>query len=180
MIKTLAYCAALAVAAPALADLRVTYADGPTALFSLEVPEFWTLNAGGVRDISPPGEDDPRPVPQVLTLHPTVDPTAGMVAFSPPGIATVADGVAYLAEIEKFMAQEPTLTSNAPGRVAGKPAQILKGTGRRDGEAIGFTIAVVDLPGPRVAILAGIAETSADPALVATLNQIFASVRSGQ
>lgn len=180
MIRTLAFCAAALAASPALADLRVSYADGDTSLFSLSVPDFWTLNAGGVRDISPPGEDRPRSVPQVMTLHPSVEPQVWMVAFSPPGVTTIDEGIAYLREIDKFLAEDPTVTTNAPGRIAGRPSQIIKGSGRRDGKTISFTIGVIDLPGPRVAITAGIAEATADPALVFSLNEIFSSLRSSQ
>jgi len=179
MIRLLSICACLTLAQPALADLRLTYAEEDRALFSVEVPAFWTVESGGPRTITPPGEEEARLSPQIVSMRPTVDPTVWMGFFSPDGIATVEDGVAYLAEIEKFLSSDAEVTSNGPGRVGGLPARIIKGAGRRDGQDISFTIAVVDLPGARVAIAAGVAEARADPALVFEINRVFSSMRAG-
>lgn len=180
MLRTCLFATALALASPASADMRATYTQDGRALFSFDVPDFWTVNSGGERNVTPPDEDIARPTPQVISLRPTVEPDVWMGFFSPPGVATLDEGEAYLAEIGQFLTNTPEITSNARGSVAGLPAQIIKGTGRRDGRDIVFTIAVLDLPGSRVAIASGIAEVGADPALVGQLNEIFASVRAGQ
>jgi hypothetical protein len=180
MIRPFLIGAALALAQPAIAEVRASYAQDGRTLFSFEVPDFWTLNSGGERMIQPPDEDVERPVPQVVALRPTVDPDVWMGFFSPRGVRSLDEGEAYLAEIEKFLSRTPEITSNVPGRVAGLPARIIKGTGQRDGRRITFSIAVMDLPGPRVAIAAGIAQAGADPALVDQLNAIFASVRAAR
>lgn len=180
MFRPAALCALLALAPPALADTRITYTDADRALFSFDVPDFWTVESGGERAISPPDEDLVRTTPQIVSLRPTVEPTVWMGFFSPDGVTSLDEGVAYLAEIEKFLASEPEITSVTDGRVGGLPARILKGTGRREGQRISFTIAVVDLPGARVAIAAGVAEARADPELVFQINTIFSSMRAGQ
>lgn len=179
MLKALLTVAALVAACPATADVRASYAQDGRTLFSLAVPDFWTLTAGGERVLTAPDEDFARAVPQIVAIRPTVDPDAWMGFFSPPGVATLAEGEAYLAEIGQFLTTTPTITSNAPGRVAGLPAQLIKGTGRRDGRNLVFTIAVVDLPRARVAIVAAIVEVDADPALVGQVNDVFASMRVG-
>jgi hypothetical protein len=180
MLRTAALCALIALAPPALADVRVSYTDAGRALFSFDVPDFWTVESGGEREIVAPGETIARTTPQLVAMRPTVDPTVWMGFFSPDGVATLDDGLAYLAEIEKFLANDPEITSAEPRRIGGLPARILKGTGRRDGRAISFTIAVVDLPGPRIAIAAGVAEAGSEPALVSEINTVFSSLRAGQ
>ncbi|WP_424970267.1 hypothetical protein [Dinoroseobacter sp. S76] len=179
MLKHALLFAALALASPASADLRISYADGDRPLFSVAVPDFWSIETGGARAISPPGEEAALPVPQIVTLRPTVEPDVWMGFFSPPGISTLEGGLDYLSEIEKFMAAEPEITSISKGQVAGMAARIIKGTGRRDGSDIAYTIAVVDLPGARVAIAAAVAETTAAPALIDEINRVFASMRAG-
>lgn len=180
MMKAFFLGVAILLAPPAQADMRATYEQDGRALFSFDVPDFWTVNSGGAREITPPGESTARTTPQILSLRPTVDPEVWMGFFSPPGVTSIAEGTAYLAEIGRFLSASPEITSNGPGRIAGLPARIIKGTGRRDGRDIVFTIAVLDLPGPRVAIAAAIAETGADAAIVGQLNEIFASVRAGR
>lgn len=180
MFRSLALCTALAVAPPALADMRVSYAEEGRTLFSFAVPEFWSVGSGGARDITAPGEDIARSTPQIITLTPSVDPTVWMGFFSPDGVGTIDEGVRYLSEIEKFFAQNATISSRSAGRVAGRPAQIIRGTGRRDGQDLGFTISVLDLPGARVAIAAAVAATTTDPEFLDEINAIFASVRTGQ
>ncbi|MDD9715524.1 hypothetical protein PVW48_02110 [Dinoroseobacter sp. PD6] len=180
MLRPVAICALFALAPPALADVRLSYSDAGRTLFSFDVPAFWTVESGGERAITPPGEEIARTTPQLVSIRPTVDPTVWMGFFSPDGVRTVEEGVDYLSEIEKFLANEPEVTSVAPGRVGGLAAQIIKGSGRRDGQAITFTIAVVDLPGSRVAIAAGVAEARADPELVFEINSVFSSMRAGQ
>lgn len=180
MIRSAAICAALALAPPALADVRLSYTDAGRALFSFDVPKFWTVETGGEQEISAPDEDVSGVTPQIVSLRPTVDPTVWMGFFSPEGVATLDEGLAYLSEIEKFLAAEPEVSSVGAGRVGGLPAQIIKGSGRRDGQTLSFTIAVVDLPGARVAIAAGVAEARTDPELIFEINRVFSSVRAGQ
>ncbi|MEM1078349.1 MAG: hypothetical protein AAGI09_07465 [Pseudomonadota bacterium] len=179
MLKHALLCAALALATPASADLRISYADGDRPLFSVAVPDFWSIETGGARAISPPDEEAALPVPQIVTLRPTVEPDVWMGFFSPPGISTLEGGLDYLSEIEKFMASDPEIVSIAKDRVAGLPARVIKGTGVRDGARIAFTIAVIDLPGSRVAIAAAVAEMGAEPALIDEINRVFASMRAG-
>ncbi|WP_425090203.1 hypothetical protein [Tropicimonas sp. S265A] len=180
MKRALTLCAALALATPVAADVRASYVLDGRTLFSMLIPDFWTLKTGGERLITPPDEDIARPAPQIMSAHPTVEPDVWIGAFSPRGIRTVAEGRAYLAEIGQFLTTTPEITSTGPGRIGGMAAHLIKGTGRRDGRDIAFTIAVLDLPGQNVGIVAGIAEQGADPALVAQLNETFASVRAAR
>ncbi|MEM8579726.1 MAG: hypothetical protein AAGF50_00825 [Pseudomonadota bacterium] len=180
MLRFIVTAAALAVAGPASADVRASYQQDGRILFSFDVPDFWTLDAGGERVLTPPDEDIARQIPQIASIRPTIEPDVWMGFFSPRGVATLAEGEAYLKEIGQFLTNEPDIISSLPGRVAGLPAQIIKGTGRRDRRDLSFTVAVIDLPNARVAIVSAIVEAGADQALVGQMNEIFASVRAGQ
>jgi len=180
MIKHLLLCAALALPSAALGDVRASYTQDGRALFSFAVPDFWSLRAGGERNVTAPGEDTARETPQIATLRPTVDPEVWMGFFSPRGIATLDAGEAYLSEIGQFLTSDPQISSISNGRIGGLPARIIKGDGRRDGRKIFFSISVLDLPGSRVAIAAGVAEAGADEAVIDEMNRIFASVRAAQ
>lgn len=67
---------ALPVALPdaLLAEARVAYREQGRALFSFDVPEFWTVQVGGEQALTPPGEARARSVPQVISMRPTVEP----------------------------------------------------------------------------------------------------------
>ena len=163
-----------------MADARASYIENGQTLFSFNVPDFWDLRSGGRRTLALPGTDDKRDIPQVLSLRPTVDPTVWMAFYSPDGVRTVSEGKDYLREIGKFLTSEPEVTENRTGRVAGRTAQIIKGTGRRDGKNIQFTIAIIDLPGPRVAIGAAVAEAGTAQAFYDELNSVYDSFRAGR
>ena len=74
----LAICLAaqLAIGA-AQAGTPVVYEDDGRALFKLEVPDFWTLRTGGLRDLEGPDADDIRDVSRV---HPHLAPHAAHLA----------------------------------------------------------------------------------------------------
>jgi len=180
MFRILACIVALALPSVASAELRASYTEGGQTLFSFDVPDFWDLRSGGRRSLTLPGTEEARDTPQVLSLRPTVDPSVWMAFYSPDGVRDIAEGKAYLREIGEFLSNQPEISMNSPGRVAGRSAQIIKGTGRRDGKSIQFTIAIIDLPGPRVAIGAAIAEAGTEPAFYDELNAVYDSFTAGR
>ena len=180
MFRFLFVVVAVAISSAATADVRASYAENGQSLFSFNVPDFWDLNAGGRRALSLPGTDEAREVPQVLSLRPSVDPTVWMAFYSPDGVRTIEEGKDYLREIGEFLSSQPEITMNRSGRVAGRPAQIVKGTGRRDGKNIQFTIAIIDLPGPRVAIGAAVIEAGTDPVFYDEMNAVYDSFRASR
>lgn len=178
MFRILFCIAALAIPSLATAEVRASYAEGGRTLFSFDVPDFWDLRSGGRRSLTLPGTEEARDVPQVLSLRPTVDPTVWMAFYSPDGVRNIEEGKEYLREIGEFLSSQPEIAANRSGRVGGRTAQIIKGTGRRDGKNIQFTIAIIDLPGPRVAIGAAVAEAGTDPAFYDALNAVYDSFRA--
>ncbi len=121
MLRFFLFAALLAGANPAAADIRASYQRDGRTLFSFAVPDFWTLTAGRERLLTPPDEDIARPIPQVVAIRPTVDSDVWMGFFSARGVASLAEGEAYLSEIGQFLTNHPKITSNTPGRVAGLP-----------------------------------------------------------
>ncbi len=181
-LKTaLAVCAALWVGAavPAAADTPVTYTDAGRALFSFAVPDFWVLRTGGPRDIEDTELGDPRAVARVMGFKPVTDESVWMGFVSPAGVTSIQDGLRYLEDIDKFLVNDPTVTSTSDTRIAGLPAKVIRGTGARDG-GVSFTATIIDLPRGRVAIAVTILRNGADPAYVDDLNAVFASFRSLQ
>lgn len=169
---------AVALAQHAQADAPVTYKDGDRALFSISVPDFWTVRVGGARVLSPPGEDVPRSVARVIGLEPTAEPHVWMGWISPPDVRTLSGGRAYLQEIGPHLVKDAAVDKARSTRIGGAAAEIYAGTGRRNGNAVNFTAVVIDLPGDRVAVSVAVLEDGAAPEIVNDLNAIFASFRS--
>jgi hypothetical protein len=171
---------ALAFASPdvLLAEARVAYREQGRALFSFDVPDFWTVQVGGVQRLSPPGDTRIREVPQVISMRPTVEPRVWIGFISPPRVTTLAEGRDYLREIGRFIASSRQITDARSHRIGGMPAEIFSGTGRRGGKPLRFVAALIDLPGPRVAIVVSVVEAGADPAFVETINSVFGSFRA--
>ena len=180
MFRTLSFLLALAIPSAAIAEVRASYAENGTTLFSFDVPDFWDLRSGGRRTLTLPGTEDARNIPQILSMRPTVDPTVWMAFYSPDGVRNISEGKDYLREIGEFLTNTPEITKNDPGHVAGRAAQIVKGTGRRDGKSLQFTIAIIDLPGPRIAIGVAVVEAGTEPAFYDELNAVYDSFRAGK
>ena len=166
--------------APAVAETPVTYTDDGRALFSFNVPDFWTLRTGGPREIEDTELGDPRAVARVMGLRPVTDDNVWMGFVSPAGVESIQGGLQYLEDIDKFLVREPTVTSTSNTRIGGLPAQVIRGTGNRDGRGINFTATVIDLPRGRVAVVVAILRDGADPAYADVMNDVFASFRSAQ
>jgi len=165
-------------AGPADAQTPVSYSEGGRDLFTVEVPDFWSVRTGGPREIARPGRDASRSIPRVLALEPTVDGDVWMGLMSPPAVKDLAGARAYLNQLGDFLALEAEVTAPVTRRIAGRPAEVFAGTGRRDGRALQFTVAAIELPGGRVAIVAAVLEAGADPAFARVLNGVFASFRA--
>lgn len=162
----------------AMADTPVTYTDTGKALFRFVVPDFWTLRVGGSRDIEDTSLGDTRAVARVMGLRPVTDDTVWMGFVSPEGVATIDDGIQYLRDIDKFLVKDAEVTGNERRSIGGLPAQVYRGTGRRDGRGVNFTATVIDLPRGRVAVAVAVLRDDADPAYVEDLNAVFDSFQA--
>ncbi|MCV6583903.1 MAG: hypothetical protein OIF47_00060 [Marinibacterium sp.] len=161
-----------------LAQTPTTYTENGRALFSFAVPDFWVLRNGGPREITDTELGDARAVSRVMGLRPEASDGVWMGFVSPAGVSSIEDGLDYLGDIDRFLVREPQVTDRSAARIGGRPAQVVRGTGTRDGRGINFTAAVIDLPGPRVAVAVTILAGDADPGFVADLNGVFASFRA--
>lgn len=162
----------------AAAQTAVSYSQGGRALFTVEVPDFWSVRTGGPREIARPGRDPSRSIPRVLALEPTIDGNVWMGLMSPPAVTDLAGARAYLGQLGDFLALEAEVTAPTTRRIAGRPAEVFAGTGRRGGRALKFTVAAIELPGERVAIVVAVLEAGADPAFARVLNGVFSSFRA--
>ncbi|WP_253284690.1 MULTISPECIES: hypothetical protein [unclassified Ruegeria] len=178
----LAACAAvwLGAAGSVTADTPVTYTEDGRALFRFSVPDFWVLRTGGAREIEDSELGDTRGVSRVMGMRPVTDDTVWMGFVSPDGVASIQDGVRYLQDIDKFLVNDPTVTSTSDTRIGGLPAKVFRGTGRREGRGVSFTATLIDLPRGRVAVAVAILRDGANPDYADDLNAVFASFRSLQ
>jgi hypothetical protein len=170
--------ALLVSAAGAEAQTPVTYVEEGRALFTVEVPDFWSVRTGGSRQIAPSEDPAPRAVPRVLALEPTVDEGVWMGFISPSGVGDLGEARGYLGQLSQFLAFEAEVGEPVTRRIGGRPAEVFSGRGRRDGRSLQFTVAAIDLPGRRVAIAAAVLEAGVDPAFAEVLNGVFASFRA--
>jgi len=71
--RAMALFALILPASEGWADMPVTYKDAGRALFSVSAPDFWTVRAGGTRELTAPGEEA-RDVSRVIGMHPVSEP----------------------------------------------------------------------------------------------------------
>ncbi|MFC3615922.1 hypothetical protein ACFORG_19390 [Lutimaribacter marinistellae] len=176
----LAFAAGLVMvgAAPAIADMPVTYRSDGRALFQVSAPDFWQVRAGGPRSLTPPGSDEARLINRIIGLSPVTESGAWIGFMSPNGVSTFAQAEDYLRNIGQSIVSDPEVTGQRDIRVGGLAARSFKGTGRRDGRGVNFTAVVIDLPGNRMAVSLAVLDSRADPALVNDLNAIYGSFRA--
>jgi len=177
LLRCLAIMAGLA-AAPATAQTPVTYVDDGAPLFTVTVPDFWTVRTGGIREITDKRLGEPRVVGRVIGLRPENDDSAWMGFVSPDGVATFEDGRNYLREIANFMASDPVVSDRVKTRIGGRSAEVIRATGRRNGRFLNITATLIDLPGSRMAMAFAVLEGGGDPGYVDEMNDVFSSFRA--
>jgi hypothetical protein len=168
----------LGLSGAAFADTPVTYSDNGRALFQVSVPDFWSLRTGGDRVVEDTKLGDARAVSRIMAMRPVTEEGVWMGLVSPNGVSTLSEGLAYLADIEKFMTKEPEITSTLDTRIGGLPAKVVRARGRRDGRGVNITATVIDLPGARVAVAVAVLADNVDPAFADELNDVLASFRA--
>lgn len=173
---------AVLLSAPTLghAEMRVTYQDGGTPLFHISAPDFWSVRAGGPRQLTAPGSDVTRDVARIIGLEPTADPHVWMGFVSPRAVSTFAQAEAYLRAIGPELVKNAELGESKSMTIAGRPAKTVQGTGRRNGRNVTFNATVIDLPGARMAVAVTVFEAGVNPDLVNDVNAVFASFRAAK
>ncbi len=159
------------------ADMPVTYKDGGRALFTLSAPDFWTVRAGGPRELAAP-DGEARIVARVIGMHPVSEPRVWVGFVSPRGVRNVDEATAYLRDIGPFLVKDAQVDSRKSHRIAGRAATSIAGHGRRKGKTVNFKAVLIDLPNGRMAISVVVMEAGADPAIVADVNAIYSSFRA--
>lgn len=167
-------------ATAATAQTPITYSQQGKALFTVNVPDFWTARVGGPRVLTPPGEDAERPVARVIGLTPEGAESVWVGFSVPKTLRTLEDGAAFVRELGPQLVHDAEITARETRRIGGRQAQSLSGHGRRNGKAVQFTAVLIDLPGPRVAFSVTILESGFDPALLEGINAVYASFRAIQ
>lgn len=165
---------------PAVAGTPVTYTDGDRSLFRFEVPDFWSMQMGGLRVLADVDTEDRRDVSRVFGLTPDAHSGVWVGLISPHGVSTLAQARDYLQDIGPFLVKEAAVTDAKPRRVGGLPARSISGQGRRDGKRIEFTVLAIDLPSNRVAIAVVVFEEGADTDPVGDINLMLNSIRAAR
>lgn len=160
------------------AGTPVTYTDGNKALFQVEVPDFWSLRTGGLRELADEDAADLRDVSRVFGLSPNAHPGVWVGLISPHGVSTLAQARDYLREIGPFLVKNAEVSSPQTRRIGGLPARSIAGQGQRNGKRVDFTALAIDLPNNRVAIAVVVFEQGADADPVGDINTMLASIRS--
>lgn len=157
----------------------VIYTDGARALFEVEMPDFWSLRTGGLRDLTGPETvQDTRDISRVFGMTPDAHAGIWVGLISPFGVSTLEEAGEYLRDIGPFLVQDAEVQAPVARRINGLPARSLKGTGRRSGQTIQFTVLAIDLPNDRVAISVVVFEPGADAEVVGDINAMLGSIKA--
>ncbi len=159
-------------------ETEVVYSDAGQNIFEVTVPDFWTLRAGGQRDIAPSSDDAFRPIARVFGLTPESDSGVWVGLMSPPHLRTLEDAKDYARSLSGQLAKTTEITSTENRKVAGYPAFVVEGNGRRDGRAVNFTAAVLELPRNRVVLGLTVLERGYDPNALTDVNAILQSIQA--
>ncbi|MXU65436.1 hypothetical protein [Oceanomicrobium pacificus] len=168
-----------ALAGPALAGVAVTYETGGRNVFSVEVPDNWVAAVGGTRAAAPDGSGM-TDVPRVLGLTPETDPRVWVGFYVPPGVPNLVAAREFLKSLDGYLVEDPQVSPRSTTRVGGRPAEMFRGTGTREGKPVTFTIATVQMSGNRVVVAAFIGEEGARGIYTDELNSIVRSFRAIQ
>ena len=162
----------------ARADAPIVYKDGPEAIFSLEVPDFWTVRVGGARTLTPPGEDAPRVVERVMGLEPESDSGVWIGFVVPEGLSTLDEAAEYARALAPQIAKDTQVTEFETRRIAGYPARVYRGKGRRNGTTVHFTVSLIDLPNGSVIFSMTALHPDYRQDVLQDVNAIYNSIRA--
>ncbi len=162
----------------AVADTPATYMDGTDSVFQVIIPDFWNLRTGGMREIAPETTDELRSVERVFGLSPEKDHGVWMGLISPPQFRNLQDAKDYAHSLSGQLAKSTKVTGSSDRRVAGFPASVIEGTGRRNGKAVDFTVVLMDLKNGRVVVGLTILEKGYDPNALTDVNAILQSIKA--
>lgn len=175
------FCAALIglvlLPCASLADTPVTYSDSGRALFEVEMPDFWSLRTGGLREREGPDASDLRDILRVFGMTPEAHDGIWVGFISPHGVSTLDQAREYLREIGPFLVEDATVDAPKSRRISGLPARSTTGKGRRNGTPVDFTVLSIDMPNGRIAICVVIFEAGADAEVVGDINEMLSSFR---
>lgn len=171
-------CVLLVAPALASAGTRVVYSDDSRSIFEIAVPDFWTLRVGGAREISPSGEGAFRSIERVFGLEPESGHGVWLGLISPPRFASLEDAKAYARGLGSQLAKTTKILSSTDRRVAGFPATVVTGTGRRDGRPVSFNVSLIDLRNGRVVVALTIMEQRFDSGALDDVNAILNSIKA--
>ncbi|SLN37558.1 hypothetical protein PSA7680_01816 [Pseudoruegeria aquimaris] len=150
-VRSLLCAAVLALGAvPATAEIMASYETGGRDIFSLRVPDNWVVSAGGFEARQAP--EEVTRVPRVLGLRPEADRRVWVGFVSPDGVSTTAQAEAYIRSLDLRLVEDPRLGPPRQTTIGGRSTRTYTGTGSRDGRPVSFTIALIDMPGPRMVI----------------------------
>ncbi len=172
--------AGLSFSTPTGADVPVTYTDEGRSVFTVSVPDFWSVRTGGLRELTAPGDTEPREVSRLLGLSPVEASGIWVGLNAPHDVRNIAEGIEYLQDVGPFLVQDPEVGERVDRRINGYPATTFAGTGRRDGKTVSFSAVLIDLPGPQIVAGIVIMEPGVDPALVGSVNDMLGSIRAGR
>ena len=162
----------------AKAETPVVYMDGDRKIFEVDIPDFWSMRTGGIREIADPDTGELRDVSRVFGLRPDAHSGIWLGLMSPHGVADLAAARDYLQDIGPFLVQDTELNAPKNRQIAGYPARTVSGKGRRGSKRIEFTAVTIDLPGDRVVIAVAVFEAGADVEPVGDINAILSSIRA--
>ncbi|MDW3225603.1 MAG: hypothetical protein R8G34_22375 [Paracoccaceae bacterium] len=178
LTRSLAIAAGFLVAPVAgFAGTPMTYTDGERALFQIEVPDFWSVRTGGLRDLTAPDAENFRDVSRIFGLTPETHEGIWVGFVSPHGVASLADARDYLTDIGQFLVKDAQVETSRSRRIAGLPAQTFSGTGRRGGKPLEFTAITIDMPNGRVAVSVVVFEAGSDVDIINDINEMMASFK---
>lgn len=169
---------ALASPGVAFAGMPVVYQNAGAELFTVEVPDNWTVRVGEevAKAAMPAGLD---PAPRIVSMMPEGGAGRMWLGFwSPPGVSGLDGGIAYVKSLDQRLLQDAKVTSSRDIGLPAGPARIISGTAKRLGDPVVFDIAVIALPSGRVIVgtFVGEAEIRAD--LDKQLSETVNSIRS--
>lgn len=137
----------------ASADVRVIYETGGEALFSIAVPDGWTVATGGSG-----GEGGP---PRILGMNPEDDLSLWVGFLSPAEPQDLEEAEAYVRNMGQSLVSESHVDRVDDNVLGTLPARFYFGSGTRQGAPVDFGVAIAALPGPRAVITVIVGEYDA-------------------
>lgn len=163
------------ITGPVQAQISMTYSSGGTEYFTMSLPDEWRVNVGSESRGSDTGMEGEAP--RVISAMPNDGVPLWFGIWVPAGLGNIQDGEVYWSSLGLDLLEDVVVAKREFDSLNELEYYRVSGTGTKEGEAMDFHAAFIQLTGKHVAIAIYIGPREATMSYGEELTQMISSLQ---